>query len=200
MGRLQQVYHFLKRNRRAIGLIAGASAAGFAAWRIKRVLDDYKRIIREHDLARLDQHRLQMHMLRSRGECVPALLNFMQTLRKRVYEIVDVTSPVKALKAGRGGLSKQEEQALWHQVKVSGFSRFFLAYYGFNLLNVMLRVQVHILGRYAFEASRQEMLQAAQRDQEEGQGPRGEFCSLGDAGYAATGSSSFGSDDRACGA
>lgn len=232
MGRLQQVYHFLKRNRRAIGLIAGASAAGFAAWRIKRVLDDYKRIIREHDLARLDQHRyvahlgeilvvwvrekahqtqtdflhclidkpinrsLQMHMLRSRGECVPALLNFMQTLRKRVYEIVDVTSPVKALKAGRGGLSKQEEQALWHQVKVSGFSRFFLAYYGFNLLNVMLRVQVHILGRYAFEASRQEMLQAAQRDQEEGQGPRGEFCSLGDAGYAATGSSSFGSDDR----
>jgi hypothetical protein len=37
-----------------------------------------------------------------------------------------------------------------------GFTRFFLAYYGFNLLNVMLRVQVHILGRYAFETSKRE--------------------------------------------
>ena len=61
-----------------------------------------------------------MHMLRSRGECVPALLNFMQTLRKRVNEMVDVTSPVKALKARRHELSKEEEQALWQQVKISG--------------------------------------------------------------------------------
>lgn len=101
--------------------------------------------------------RLQMHMLRSRGECIPALLNFMQTLRKRVNEMVDVTSPVKALKTRRHELSKEDEQLLWQQIKVSGFTRFFLAYYGFNLLNVMLRVQVHILGRYAFEASKREM-------------------------------------------
>jgi len=61
-----------------------------------------------------------MHLLRSRGECVPALLNFMQTLKKRVNEMVDVTSPVKALKARRHQLTKAEEQALWDQVKVSG--------------------------------------------------------------------------------
>ena len=118
-----------------------------------------------------------MHMLRSRGECVPALLNFMQTLRKRVNEIVDVTSPVKALKAGRGELSKEQEQALWQQVKVSGFTRFFLAYYGFNLLNVMLRVQVHILGRYAFETSRRE-IDAVQQQQQQRQQQHN--CSMND--------------------
>lgn len=64
-----------------------------------------------------------MHMLRSRGECVPALLNFMQTLRKRVNEMVDVAGPVKALKARRHQLSKEEEAALWQQVKVSGALR-----------------------------------------------------------------------------
>ena len=139
-----------------------------------------------------------MHMLRSRGECVPALLNFMQTLRKRVNEIVDVTSPVKALKAGRGGLGKEEEQLLWQQVKVSGFTRFFLAYYGFNLLNVMLRVQVHILGRYAFETSRREM-ETLQQHHQHAMG--GGSCS----GFAtaaakmaneAGASASFGTDDR----
>ena len=138
--------------------------------------------------------RLQMHMLRSRGECVPALLNFMQTLRKRVNEIVDVTSPVKALKAGRGELSKEEEQALWQQVKVSGFTRFFLAYYGFNLLNVMLRVQVHILGRYAFETSRREMEGLHKQQQQQQQQ---HSCSMNDEqAYAAAGAPTFGTDDR----
>jgi hypothetical protein len=192
MEALRQAYRFLRRHRRTIGFVAGAGAAAVAVWRVKRVLDEYKRLIKEHDVARIDHHRcvselgwwggrkeggkegrkgrsnvggmrvcnvktqdkelfmarpippppdalalprtlnhshhrpgppsdrLQMHMLRSRGECVPALLNFMQTLRKRVNEMVDVTSPVKALKARRHQLSKEEEQALWDQVKVSG--------------------------------------------------------------------------------
>ena len=57
MESLLKAYHFLRRNRRAIGLIAGASAAGLAIWRVKKVLDEYKRLIKEHDVARLDQHR-----------------------------------------------------------------------------------------------------------------------------------------------
>eukprot|EP00624_Nannochloropsis_granulata_P002123 evm.model.NODE_20518_length_48474_cov_83.695778.5 len=118
----------------------------------------------------------------------------MQTLRKRVNEIVDVTSPVKALKAGRGELSKEQEQALWQQVKVSGFTRFFLAYYGFNLLNVMLRVQVHILGRYAFETSRRE-IDAVQQQQQQRQQQHN--CSMNDEqAYAAAGAPTFGVDDR----
>jgi len=118
----------------------------------------------------------------------------MQTLRKRVNEIVDVTSPVKALKAGRGELSKEEEQALWQQVKVSGLTRFFLAYYGFNLLNVMLRVQVHILGRYAFETSRREMEGLHKQQQQQQQQ---HSCSMNDEqAYAAAGAPTFGTDDR----
>ena len=61
MESLSKAYHFLRRNRRAIGLIAGASAAGLAMWQVKRVLDEYKRLIKEHDVARLDQHRY-VHM------------------------------------------------------------------------------------------------------------------------------------------
>lgn len=64
--------------------------------------------------------RLQMHMLRSRSECVPALLNFMQTLRKRVNESVDITPLVKRLKAERDTLSAEEKQELWKQIMVSG--------------------------------------------------------------------------------
>lgn len=120
MDALRNAYHFLRRHRRAVGIVAGGAAAALAVWRVKRVLDEYKRLIKEHDMARIDHHRLQMHMLRSRGECVPALLNFMQTLRKRVNEMVDVTGPVRALKARRHQLGKEEEAALWHQVKVSG--------------------------------------------------------------------------------
>jgi len=57
MESLSKAYHFLRRNRRAIGLVAGVSAAGLAMWRVRRVLDEYKRLIKEHDVARLDQHR-----------------------------------------------------------------------------------------------------------------------------------------------
>lgn len=45
-----------------------------------------------------------------------------------------------------------------------------MALYGFNLLNVMLRVQVHILGRYAYESSRAKTLEGAPTTQVPGSG------------------------------
>ena len=52
-------------------------------------------------------------------------------------------------------ISKEEQVELWNTVKNNVFLRFFLSYYTFNLLNVILRVQVHILGLYAYEASKE---------------------------------------------
>lgn len=57
MEALRKAFHFLRRHRRAVGIVAGASAAALAVWRVKRVLDEYKRLIKEHDLARIDHHR-----------------------------------------------------------------------------------------------------------------------------------------------
>lgn len=57
MEAVRQAYQFLRRHRRALGFIAGASAAALAVWRVKRVLDEYKRLIKEHDVARIDHHR-----------------------------------------------------------------------------------------------------------------------------------------------
>jgi hypothetical protein len=46
----------------------------------------------------------------------------VQTLRKRVFEVVDVMSAVKKLQQCRGDpkVTKEEQYALWEQVKVSG--------------------------------------------------------------------------------
>jgi hypothetical protein len=57
MEALRQAYQFLRRHRRTIGWIGGAAATGLAIWRVKRVLDEYKRLIKEHDVARIDHHR-----------------------------------------------------------------------------------------------------------------------------------------------
>lgn len=61
-------------------------------------------------------------MLRSRSECIPALLNFLHTLKKRVHELVDATWAVKTLKRRRNDptFSKSEQQELWEQIKVAG--------------------------------------------------------------------------------
>jgi hypothetical protein len=51
-------------------------------WRVKRVLDEYKRLIKEHDVARLDQHRY-VHMCGALPWLLPCLRVGYGRVRKR---------------------------------------------------------------------------------------------------------------------
>jgi hypothetical protein len=53
---------------------------------------------------------------------VPALINCLHTVRKRVHELVDVTWAVKKLKRRRNHptFCKAEQQELWEQIQVAG--------------------------------------------------------------------------------
>jgi hypothetical protein len=48
---------FIRRHRRTLSIGVGVAAAGWAVWKAKRFVDDYKRMLRELDEARFDQHR-----------------------------------------------------------------------------------------------------------------------------------------------
>lgn len=48
---------FIRRHRRTVTIGVGVAAAGWAVWKAKRFVDDYKRMMRELDEARFDQHR-----------------------------------------------------------------------------------------------------------------------------------------------
>jgi len=107
-----------------------------------------------------DTTRLNSHLLSSRRECTPSILNFLKILHKRVVESIDVVHAVKRLKSAKveKNIGKEEQKQLWNTLKNNVFIRFFLSYYTFNLLNVILRVQVHILGFYAYETSKKKDL------------------------------------------
>jgi hypothetical protein len=53
----RQAWGFIRRHRRSIMVGVGVGVVGYAAWKAKKLLDEYKRMIQELDLARFEQHR-----------------------------------------------------------------------------------------------------------------------------------------------
>ncbi|CBJ31463.1 expressed unknown protein [Ectocarpus siliculosus] len=96
---------FARRHRRAIvvGGVVGAAACVYHSMKraLKEAEDEHAAMLVQ---AGHDARRRQC-MSRTRGECVAALANFLPALRKRLFLAVDVTGPVRELKALRTGLA-----------------------------------------------------------------------------------------------
>jgi hypothetical protein len=167
---------FVSRHRRTIAVTAAAAAAAGLLYRARGVMLELEAERRQAKFRQSEEQRRGVYLDRARGECRAAIQNFLPTLRKRLFLVVDVNAPVRELKAlrssaqhhsrahdseadeGSGSVSAAEdprEAELWDSVKVLSFTRLLVGVYAFNTLNLMLRLQLHVLGRYSFEESKE---------------------------------------------
>ncbi len=154
---LGAVKKFCRKHRRLL-LIAGVAAAGTAvAYQI--VTESLAERERQEKCV-AEKKRKSLYLDRARAEWKPALCNFLPTLEKRLYVIVDVTGPVRELREVRrqvtggskdDGSIETKEGALWDEVKVLTFTRLLTGVYGFVALDLMLGLQLHMLGRCGYE-------------------------------------------------
>jgi hypothetical protein len=81
---------------------------------------------------------------------------FIPTLRKSIFDLIDITQPVKQIKQLRANnstnssassSSSDTEAQLWEEVKLSSFTMLFVSTYVLCGLTTLLKVQLHVLAR-----------------------------------------------------
>eukprot|EP00953_Heterococcus_sp_UTEX-ZZ885_P035863 18503-Heterococcus_DN1.PRE.1 len=175
MHHVHQACSFIRRHKRVIAL-AGVTAAAIAGvCKVRADLHTIAAMQAEQQARAAEERRFRLYIGRARSECRVAVLSFLPTLRRRLYTTVDIATPVRDLKLLRQSQQNADaaadaseesdlaaaETALWDAVKVTGFTRLVLAMYSFSALNLMLRLQLHILGRHSYEEARQLLQQHA---------------------------------------
>jgi hypothetical protein len=134
-----------------LGAVSGVVFA--SVFRAKRTLDDA--LFRLDDAQRriVIQRRIETLVARVQRECDEALLRFITTLSNSLDStFVAIPSLISELKSARSRRSKEnntsdEELQLWNKLKVTVFTKLVVSIYGFHLVNLVLRLQLHILGR-----------------------------------------------------
>ncbi len=154
---LGAVKKFCRKHRRLL-LVAGVAAAGTAvAYQI--VTENLAETERQAKCV-AEKKRKRAHLDRARVEWKTGLCNFLPTLKKRLCSTVDVMGPVRELREVRQqviggsenvGRKETKESALWDEVKILTFTRLLTGVYGFVALDLMLGLQLHMLGRYGYE-------------------------------------------------
>jgi len=89
-------------------------------------------------------------LLRIRKQFDQACKFFVPTLRKRIFDLVDITQSVrkiKALRATGGSHSANAEIELWEDIKISAFTLLFVSIYLLAAQCSLLRIQLHVLAR-----------------------------------------------------
>lgn len=89
-------------------------------------------------------------LLKIRKQFDQACKFFVPTLRKRVFDLVDITQSVrkiKALRATGGSHSANTEIELWDDIKISAFTLLFMSIYLLAAQCSLLRIQLHVLAR-----------------------------------------------------
>mmetsp|Transcript_26316 Transcript_26316/g.81961 ORF Transcript_26316/g.81961 Transcript_26316/m.81961 type:complete len:378 (-) Transcript_26316:180-1313(-) len=85
---------------------------------------------------------------RAKRECVRAVESFLPTLRARLASLVDTNAAIKRLKELRNDPSyKHKRLEMWEELKASAFVRWVAMLYALTMLNLLLRLQMHVLGR-----------------------------------------------------
>lgn len=163
---LQRTWDFLKWHKKkfiALGTVTAVGVGGY--YYAKRMVLDSMRQVEE--LGRGLQEKMmetqyrESELARVRKECSSMILTFVPPLRGMVKKLTDpkpVTERLKAVRLRRkneGGTptaqDEEEVMQLWDELKVVSLARLIVSVYALGLLNCVLRIQLHILGRYAFE-------------------------------------------------
>lgn len=91
-------------------------------------------------------------LLRIRKQFDSSIRIFLPTLRKAVFDLIDISQPVRQIKTLRAStvssLNQMELEAqLWEEVKISSFTMLFVSTYVLCGLTTVLKVQLYVLAR-----------------------------------------------------
>lgn len=161
---------FVRRHRRAlaVGVIGGAVVAGVI--RARRAFDDATDMILEAEKRLADQQRRQQHLERVHQESGQALVNFLSALSSELQAVTGrvptIMREIKKLRSSQLAVEGDgREAALWEELKVAIFTGFLTSFYAFNLLHLVLRLQLHILAREFYSSDGSDALNLEARGQ-----------------------------------
>ena len=169
------VLQFIWKHKNKI-LIGGAiCAAGYAAYqhyfpvppKLQEDEEEEKRIATVNNMTSghrdlLKPGQRSRMLLRIRKQFDIAIKQFLPTVRLKIATAVDVSSAIRQIKELRciknnnenGGsmkngqhIASMNEALLWEEVKVSSLTLLYLSAYMVSAVTVLLRVQLHILGK-----------------------------------------------------
>jgi hypothetical protein len=148
---------FLVRHRRSIfwGAVCGGCVAAVTVRAKSMVAQLDNALLEAEDRAQRRRSRRDA-LLRIHTECGRATINFLPALHNRLLRSCDTSAIWKRIRDLRGGERKepvcqQDELALWDELKRASITQALTGMYMFALLNLALRVQLHILGRAEHE-------------------------------------------------
>ena len=163
-----QTGKYLWKHRNKIAAGGAVCAAGLVIYTYYSLsnksteTEDEKKILAEvkkrGQLVRRPGDRSRM-LLRIRKQFDFAIRQFLPTMHTRIMEVVDVSSAIRKIKELRtansdSSLSSEDNSAfvmteamLWDEIKVSSLTIVFVSAYMVSAVTVLLRVQLHILGK-----------------------------------------------------
>jgi peroxin-3 len=140
-----------------VSTVAGLVIGG--ALRIRKAFDDTLSQLGDAEREMAEERRRRQHRSRVSKECDEALLRFIASLQAALdgsfRSIPESVLAIKELRSARAAgqappEAEDAEKRLWDKLKVATFSKMVAAVVSFNVLHLVLRVQLHLLGRSSF--------------------------------------------------
>lgn len=165
----KSVWEFVKTHKKkflALLLTMAFGVGGF--YFMKRALLAKLAEVGEIGKALEQKRRKEMELARLRGECTSTIMTFLSPLRKqlnRLTDVIPITTQLKELRAKQkarkaltGGKKSEEDledekhlEKLWEDLKVFSLARLITSVYALTLMDLLLRVQLHVAAKKALE-------------------------------------------------
>jgi len=155
------LWSFVTRHKKkfiTLTVVGGLGVSGY--YYAKRLVMDGMRQVEElgRDLQEkmMESQNRESEKVRLNTEGNEMLPSFLPPLKKALRLLTDPKEVTEKLKKIRqqlalGGTSDEDVVLHWNELKVLSIGRLIAAVYGLGLLNGMLKIQLHVLGRFAFE-------------------------------------------------
>jgi len=173
---LHALLNFIARHKKKFIALALTGCLGAAAYFYfkKLVRDSLAQLTEQRNKLKLRQ-RKEAELVRLKDECKATILTFLPPLRRQLNRLTDprpVTVQLKELRArqktrGRDQWSKEEDalmDRLWEDLKILSLARLVASVYSLTLLDLLLRVQLHVAARVDLDEG-QELVNQKVREQ-----------------------------------
>jgi hypothetical protein len=151
------ILSFLKTHKWKILIftVVGIGGSGYLAYRfLMNMKQQLEESLKKHQISMQKQRDLE----RLRMECSDTMTNdFMAPLRKELHKLTDPRQVTMQLKDLRGKAKKGEKvdenemDQLWEDLKVFSITRLVGSVYALVLMDLLVRIQVHIANKAAFD-------------------------------------------------
>ena len=160
---------FLNRNKGRIAIVAAVAIAVTAYYHYssspnseedrknefinedsEKLLDDSKSKSTSEIETDETASRNNKLLINIRQQFDTAALQFLPTLRLKIFEVVDIEMTVRKIKEIRSSTITDKailEDDLWNELKISSFTILFVTAYMLSFVCVLIRVQLHIISK-----------------------------------------------------